>query len=272
MFLDVDGTLAHRGDVPAGNAGAVRAARANGHLVLLCTGRAGCMVPERIRAIGFDGFVTSAGCHVELDGEVLQDRRVPTDLAARIVAVLDRHDVAYLLESPDALHGRPGIDERLAELIGQRLGGRVRADGTHEGPTDMLRVLRMGEDLTGVPFAKVVFFDSPLPAAALAEEIGPEVGGLPSSIPGMGSSAGELYLLDRTKAVGMQDVVERLGLSRDDVVAVGDGLNDLEMLDYAGIAVAIEGSDPRVLARADRTTPGPLDDGLVALFAELGLT
>ena len=56
------------------------------------------------------------------------------------------------------------------------------------------------------------------------------------------------------------------------MIAFGDGLNDVEMLELAGIGVAIEGADPRVLAAADRTARGPEHEGLVAAFAELGLT
>ena len=129
----------------------------------------------------------------------------------------------------------------------------------------------MADDLTGVSFGKVTCFDSPEPVASLAEQIGPEVGALPSSIPDMGDSAGELYLTWIHKAVGIQTVVDHLGLDREQVVAVGDGLNDLEMLEYAGVGVAIEGSDPRVLAVADLVAPGPQREGLTSAFAELGL-
>jgi len=87
----------------------------------------------------------------------------------------------------------------------------------------------------------------------------------------MGDSAGELYLSWIHKALGIQTVIDHLGIDRAQVVAVGDGLNDIEMLEFAGVAVAIEGSDPRVLKVADHLAPGPHEDGLVALFAQLGL-
>jgi hydroxymethylpyrimidine pyrophosphatase-like HAD family hydrolase len=73
------------------------------------------------------------------------------------------------------------------------------------------------------------------------------------------------------KSVGMLAVAERLGLDIANVYAFGDGLNDLEMLASAGTGVAIEGADPRVLAVADRTCPGPDRAGLVGAFEELGL-
>jgi hypothetical protein len=265
VFLDFDGTYADHGVVPAGHVAAVRAARAAGHPVFLCTGRPRSMVPAAVLA-EFDGFVAAGGGYVEIGGKVLADHRFPPELGSRLVSLLDAHDVAYLLEAPEAVYGPRGVDRRLADLLARHL----RASG-HEGPRDILDALRMADDLTAVSFGKVTCFDSPEPVASLAEQIGPEIGALPSSIPDMGDSAGELYLTWIHKAVGIQTVVDHLGLDREQVVAVGDGLNDLEMLEYAGVGVAIEGSDPRVLAVADHVAPGPQREGLTSAFAVLGL-
>ena len=268
MFLDVDGTLAHHGEVPEAHVAVVRAARAAGHAVLLCTGRPMAMLPPRILAAGFDGIVASAGGYVEIDGLVLADERFPAALAARAVEVLVAHDVAFLLEAPDALYGPLGVDRRLAALLAAYL--RPHADETRTGPSDILDRLVMSDDLAGASFGKITCFDSPVPIAQLRDEIGGPLGVLPSSIPGM-TSAGELYLAEVHKAVGMLAAARHLGVAQRDTVAFGDGLNDLEMLAEAGIGVAIEGADPRVLAVADHVAAGPERDGLVAAFAELGL-
>jgi hydroxymethylpyrimidine pyrophosphatase-like HAD family hydrolase len=226
------------------------------------------MLPPRLIAAGFDGFIAAAGGYVEIGGRVLVDRRFPPQVATRALRVLDAHNVAYILEAPQALLGRPGVDGRLREL----LRGQLTAEGEeHEGPEDILGALQMLEDLSRASFGKITLFESPVPVSALADEIGPEVGALPSSIPGMGHSAGELYLLGVHKAVGIQLVSEHLGIPRDDVIAFGDGMNDLEMLEHAGIGVAIAGSHPAVLAAADRIAAGPAQEGLVTAFAELGL-
>lgn len=268
IFLDFDGTYADHGIVPDGHVGAVRAARAAGHLVFLCTGRPRSMIPPDVRA-EFDGFVAAAGGYVEIAGNVLIDHRFPPGLAATVVSLLNEHDVAYVLEAPEALYGPPGVDRHLAALL---TGHLPSGDGAeHEGPRDMLEVLRMSEDLTGISFGKVTCFDSSVPIAWLAEQLGPEVGALPSSVPDMGDSAGELHLTWVHKAIGIQAVIDHLGVAREQVVAVGDGLNDLEMLEYAGVGIAIEGSDPRVLAVADQVAPGPHQEGLVFAFTTLGL-
>lgn len=272
VFLDIDGTYAHHGVVPPAHEAAVRAVRAAGHLVVLCTGRPKAMVPPHMTAAGFDGFVGGAGAYVEIDGRVLADVRFPADLAARAVQVLDAHDAAYILEGPDALLARPGTDTRLAQLFASRVPGMTRSGRNgHSGGGDILARLTMAADLTGASFAKVTCFDGGLPIAALAAEIGPQVTALPSSIVELGEAAGEVFLVGVHKAVGLRVAAQALGVALADVIAVGDGLNDVEMLAAAGTGVAIEGADPAVLAVADRVVAGPERDGLVPLFADLGL-
>lgn len=269
IFLDIDGTYADRGIVPPGHAEAVRAVRAAGHRVLLCTGRPKSMLSSHLLAAGFDGFVGAAGGYVEIDGHVLVDRRFPPELARRAVAVLDGHRVAYLLEAPEAIYGPPGVDSRLTALLADHLRSGDATD--HDGPTDILNALEMAPDLSGASFGKITYFDSPVPVVALARAIGEEVGALPSSIPGMGDTAGELYLADVHKALGIQAVVDYLGISRNDVVAIGDGPNDVEMIEYAGVGIAIDGAVPEVLAAAAHVVPGPDREGLVLAFETLGL-
>jgi len=268
IFLDFDGTYADHGVVPAGHVNAVRAVRAAGHRVFLCTGRPRSTIPGSVLA-ELDGFVASAGGYVDVGGKVLADHRFPAHLAAATVSILDQHDVAYLLEAPEAIYGPPGVDRRVAALLVKHLPPSNSSE--REGPLDILAALRMSADLTVASFAKITCFDSPVPMASLVEPIGPEVGALPSSLPDMGDSAGEIHLNSVHKAVGMKLVTEHLGVEQAQVIAIGDGLNDVEMLEYAGVGVAIEGSDPRVLAAADHVAPGPHLEGLKAAFAQLGL-
>ncbi|MEN5072645.1 HAD family hydrolase [Isoptericola cucumis] len=259
IFLDVDGTYADHGTVPEVHADAVRAARAAGHRVLLCTGRPVSMLPDPLLAAGFDGIVASAGAYVSLGGQVVADVRFPDDLATRVRHVLDEHDVAYLLEAPEAVYGPVGVDDRLA------------ARGS-AAPREILDILRMPGDLAAVRFAKISYFGARVPIATLRGLFGPEIGVLPSSYAlDAGDTAGEIHLAHVHKAVGIEAVVDHLGLDRADVVAVGDGHNDLEMLAYAGTAVAVEGAPAPLLAEADLVVPGPAGGGVARAFERLGL-
>lgn len=275
IFLDIDGTYADHGLAPAAHVDAVRTARGLGHLVFVCTGRPLSMVPGHILDAGFDGVITGAGARVELNGEVLKDTRFAPGLAALIVETLDEHNAAYILEAPEALHGRTGVDRRLREVLGPVFAGRPQHDGvlsTDVDPLeDILGPMQYSDDLRSASYAKISCFDSPVPLTELMPIFGPEAALIPSSLSALGDRAGEIYMAGTHKAVGIQVLSERLGLQRGDIVAIGDSANDIEMLEYAGVGVAIEGGHPGVLAVADRVTPGPAGNGVALAFAELGL-
>lgn len=268
VFLDVDGTYADYGIVPEGHVRAVRAAREAGHRVLLCTGRPVSMLPESILGAGFDGLVASAGAYVEVSGTVLVDRCFPADLAARTVAALDTHDAVYILEAQEALHVSPAAAERLRAIVHAHFS---QAPGGPAGSSAILDAVHQTADRAAVPFAKVSVFDSPIAMELLVNEIGSDIAVVANSVADNGRHAGELFQRGISKADGVAAVIAHLGIARGDTIAIGDGANDLEMIAYAGIGVAIEGSAPEVLAIADRTAAGPRQEGLTDAFADLGL-
>jgi HAD superfamily hydrolase (TIGR01484 family) len=64
-----------------------------------------------------------------------------------------------------------------------------------------------------------------------------------------------------SKASGLQHVAERLGVDPADVLAIGDGRNDIEMLRWAGRGVAMGQAVEEVIAAADEVTGTVYDDG-----------
>jgi hypothetical protein len=61
VFIDVDGTILEHGTDHRPSPSRDRAARRNGHLVYLCTGRSAGDINPSVRAIGFDGAITNGG-------------------------------------------------------------------------------------------------------------------------------------------------------------------------------------------------------------------
>jgi Cof subfamily protein (haloacid dehalogenase superfamily) len=67
---------------------------------------------------------------------------------------------------------------------------------------------------------------------------------------------------DVTKATGLDFVAEHLGFDRARTVAFGDGENDVELLAWAGYAVAVANAHERVLAVADWVCPPAAEEGV----------
>lgn len=266
VFIDFDGTFAHQGVAPLAHAEAVRRARANGHVILLCTGRCASIVAPEVAEL-FDGVVASAGAWIRVGDELLEDRRFPEELGRRTVQVLLGHDVPFVLETPEALLCTP----RSARELRSRVRPPAPAEGLGRGLQDMLEAISEPVDLTSRSFAKISLWASSRRVEDLAAEIGPEVGALPNSIsPGAGS--GELHLNSIDKADGVRRVAAHLGLDIAATVGIGDGMNDLGMLRACGTSIAIDGAPAAVLEAAGGVSvPGPREHGIVTAFERLGL-
>ena len=266
VFIDFDGTFAHRGVAPRAHADAVHQARENGHVILLCTGRPRSIVSDEVAAL-FDGVVASAGGWIDVGGRLLRDHRFPEGLGPRAVEVLQRHDIPFTLETPEALLCTP----RSARELRTRVRPPLPEDGVGNGLQDLIDAIVMPEDLASVSFAKISLWGSPVRIEQLAAEIGPEVGALPNSMTADVSS-GELHLVSVDKADGVRIVADHLGMPLASTVGIGDGMNDLGMLRATGTAIAIDGAPAEVLEAAGGcTVPGPLEHGIVTAFEHLGM-
>ena len=68
-----------------------------------------------------------------------------------------------------------------------------------------------------------------------------------------------------------QRYLEYVGIPREDSIAIGDGPNDLQMMDYAGIGIAMGNAREEVKKRADMVTSHIDEDGLYHALDRLGL-
>ncbi len=73
----------------------------------------------------------------------------------------------------------------------------------------------------------------------------------------------EVTPLGATKGAALAWLAERLGIQQQEVVAVGDALNDLSMIRWAGAGVAMGNTVPELVAAADFVAPTVEEDGLV---------
>jgi Cof subfamily protein (haloacid dehalogenase superfamily) len=116
------------------------------------------------------------------------------------------------------------------------------------------------EELIAEPVSRVIIRD-PSAEAADFVELGRSLG-----LHGISYVVGWTAWLDLTpvgvtKASGLSYVVDRLGFEAADVLAIGDGRNDIEMLQWAGRGVAMGNALPEVIEAADAVAPTVSEDG-----------
>lgn len=81
----------------------------------------------------------------------------------------------------------------------------------------------------------------------------------------------ELVPMGIDKARSLAVLLEKLGMNREEMVAVGDGYNDLSMIQYAGMGVAMSNAQEPVRKAADYVTLSNEEDGVAAIVEKFFL-
>ncbi|SFN78024.1 HAD-superfamily hydrolase, subfamily IIB [Pseudonocardia ammonioxydans] len=249
VALDIDGTIVHGRRPPSPPVLDAIAAAAKHAAVMLCTGRTVLGAGTALDQLGLDGGVT-----------LTSNGAVEMDTASRRVLSVARFDVTAgvrrLREAfPGAVFGAEhvGVGQRVsAPFPDGILAGTVTEvglDGVSREPTPKLIMYWPGRTPaeTAARAAGLEFDDATM---TLDHEL-PWVTLVPSGV---------------SKASGLARVAQRLGVDRSEVLAVGDGDNDREMLRWAGHGVAMGQAPPEVHADADISTGTVADDGLATVL------
>jgi Cof subfamily protein (haloacid dehalogenase superfamily) len=72
-----------------------------------------------------------------------------------------------------------------------------------------------------------------------------------------------------TKGAGLDFLAERMGFTRAETIAFGDGENDVELVEWAGYGIAVENAHERVKAVADWICPSAEDEGVAQVLESL---
>ncbi|MDD7267338.1 MAG: HAD family hydrolase [Lachnospiraceae bacterium] len=263
IFLDIDGTIRDfDGSIRPRTIQAVKAARAAGHKVFLATGRPGHQIEKDLIEIGFDGVVGSAGAFAEYRGECLYHEVMNTERLRELMQVLLRQDCFLFLQGVEknfVLSSQAPLIRKWWQLP--------------EGGSDLEReYFDCIDDLEAVgEIDKLIYFSDDLPHLTLRKEWGEDFNVLGLSFPGPLAYGAEIAPAGIDKVVGVRHVTEALGYAREAVVAIGDNENDIEMLRFAGVGIAMGNGTEEAKAAADLITEPLRDDGLFKAFVRLGL-
>lgn len=72
--------------------------------------------------------------------------------------------------------------------------------------------------------------------------------------------------IDSNKGRGLRELIRRRGLDRSEVLAIGDYMNDVELLQTAGVACVVANAHPGLVAHADYLIPSNADHGVLQLL------
>lgn len=267
IFIDIDGTLCDfNGVVPDSAITAIKAARENGHKVLLCTGRAKSEIYPFILEIGFDGLVCSAGAYVECDNKVIFHKSIEEDKIKMLIDSLQKDKIPFILETNQGVFIKKEDAKVLQDIF---MAGRK---AMNIDANEFVKILNEVDDISKInKVNKVLFFQAKKSIEQMQEELKEHFLILPNSIGVFGRYSGEISDKNINKSTGIQKVLEYYGKTKETVIAFGDGANDMEMLEFAHIGIAMGNAWEYLKKRADDITDSVSENGIYNSFKKYKL-
>ena len=280
LALDLDGTLLNsRGEVSEGNLRAIAAVREVGVRVALVTGRRFRDARPLALQLGLDVPVISH------NGALTKHARTLETVAVRLLPLREAHEVLRVgrENGADALisddpHGAGVLiydhmsddNQALAKYIAW--SRRIHGDEVTEA---VRRVPSLEDYLDHAP-VHITFSGGVEGMKHLSERLSEELGAgvklLSTIYPKMDFALLDVLHPKVSKGAGVEAATLELGLKREEVMAVGDNFNDLEMLQYAGTSVLMGNAEASLRAlfsdRASCHTTATNDEDGVAVAIE----
>lgn len=224
VFLDIDDTLMSNGIIPQKNIDVIASVQQLGHKVFINTGRSYASIPKELfDTIRFDGVVAGIGSYVRFGDEIVKSIVIPNNLLKKVAEYCLSTDILCIFEGEEkVLYINVNNEENKLILKNSNDFLTVYKDIRISKITvcgvltdNVIKMIE--EDFTVIQHKKYT----------------------------------EFSLKGCSKSNGMKTMLKRLSLKRENCIAMGDSPNDIDMLEYAGISVAMENSTDEVKKLCD---------------------
>ena len=254
VVVDLDGTLLNSKHlVSQRNQQAIQGVMELGVSVFLATGK----TPYSARGIhkelqlGTPGVYVQGSLAMYADGRVWMERQIESDLAARLFTYAEQAGFPTIVYNREQLlatkqnwffpnlvaHGEPE-----PEIVSTIQWNQISVNKLFMvGPEDIDRVQSLRSELESEFGKQIVSFTQ-------------------SAIP----YAIEVLPANTSKGHTVQTMLEGMDIPLKKVMAIGDGENDIEMLQVVGLGIAMQNASPAVKSYADYITTSNDDDGVAA--------
>lgn len=268
LACDIDGTLlSSNGTASLRTRQALRLAEACGATVVIATGRRIASTTYIAHSLGLDSpCIAHCGAVVydPDDESILMARQIPRQVALRACR----------------LAGSVGADVAVHESVhsGRSIfvtTQRELDDAAEHWPY-MSPFYRLADDFEQAcradPVQLCIMADTPAIrglARQLAHDMPEELSIVDYGIVENGKHMIDVFAQGVDKALGLAFVADLCGIAQSETAAFGDSVNDVELIGYAGLGVAMGNAPDDVLRIADIVAPSNDDDGVAVVIEEL---
>jgi hypothetical protein len=272
LFFDIDGTLVgFDGKIPESTYRALDMAKNNGHKIFICTGRSKCQIYDYLIDYGFDGIVAATGAYVEYEGKIIREDTIGKEHIGMLIEYLENEKIPYTLQSARHPIAAPDKIDAMRKVIDEQLRA-VKRDDNPNVFRDTLLVTDLHTNPEKYAYAeKAIYFGATKTVNEIQSDLAPYFEVTASSFEKPNDTSGEVTVAGINKASGMKVIGEYLGYTREDMVAFGDGPNDIDMLEYASIGIAMGNAGAVTKASADLVTERIENGGVFLALQKLNL-
>lgn len=260
VFFDIDGTLVTKyNTVPQSTKKAITRLKENGHIPVIATGRAPLLIEEIIKELKIDSYIAMNGQIVVHKGEVVFDNPIKKETVDRLTAKAVERSNGIILCGAEDIFSNSIVSLAKRSSAWTVLKGIGKIIPGHLQLSLFKRLIRKPpnpKDYEGKKIYQVIIETS------MDEEKSYK-----TEFPNLNFARSNHYTVDIisegiSKAVGIEKLLEKLGMENKETYAFGDSLNDLEMLEYVETGVAMGNGWAEAKEAADYVTDPVDEDGI----------
>ena len=272
IFIDIDGTLFdHAKDaIPESAKNAILSVKSKGHKIFLSTGRPYADIDQEILNSPLDGMIVSCGAVVYVDNKPIYCKTYPQKELISLIQFMLDNNIGFSLDGIRKNYLTEEAFNYLSSLMfknneDSELSRAMMAKNNCFPFEDMKE-----EDLKEV--VKIsIFTKSKESCEKLFQRIPESLVGFMYKNNHLDLYNGEISIKGITKATGLKQITSYLNIPIEDTIAIGDSLNDLDILQEAGLSICMGNGADECKKTADFVTKDISDDGLAYALKHFNL-
>ncbi|GMO27244.1 MAG: Cof-type HAD-IIB family hydrolase [Termitinemataceae bacterium] len=221
IFIDIDGTLIEGQKGPFNDdISAIQEARSIGNLVFINSGRSYANIPPHIINAGFfDGVICGAGSHVLIDGKTIYHKWINPHLLRLVCNYYFNSDKWCIFEGESKVLSINKINFSL--MLGTAIDVKTIDEMFTKYKDELITKISSGSKFGGtLEKDEEKLLDEYFTVHVYDEYA-------------------EGILKGESKANGIKVVQKEINIDQKNIIAIGDSLNDMDMIEYAGVGVAM---------------------------------
>lgn len=272
IFIDIDGTLFDhkKDDIPESAKEAILNAKSKGHKIFLSTGRPYADIDKEILDFPLDGMIVSCGAVVYVENKPIYCKTYPQKELINLIQLMLVNNIGFSL---DGIHKNYLSEEAFMCLSGLMFKNNEDSELSRAmmAKNNCFPFEEMKEEDLKEVVKISIFTKNKESCEKLFQKIPDSLTGFMYKNNHLDLYNGEISIKGLTKATGLKQITSYLNKAIEDTVVIGDSLNDLDILQAAGLSICMGNGADECKKVADFTTKDISDDGLAYALKHFNL-